>query len=587
MIVASGVQSGDFHVPVGLRSVLVIQLQRVDVGKPGQVDRRAGDAGGGELQGRETVRDDAHRDVVQKEVPLAVGHVTEGDAGGVGGSLAAEIHDILVIVVVGEEGRIDLIDAHERAAVSRVGDVTHMQHAGGGIFGTRVEGDSQTLQVFGEMGHDGGGRVRRVGAEDYAGRQGVRIMEGVGVHEGHREGVGGLRGAVESQPAVGEHVGTVTVEVLVVRENGVGAAFGHEGVDHTRCLGAVRTDGGHVPVVVGGGLQSGKGEGAAVKDGRHGAEVHLVGLAVVHHVFRGCAAPAEVGGRLGHVGHVQRGRLRTAGDDGDGDVVHEDAARLVARPVADVAERDVVVAARVAGLVEIDRVERVARARHGDGGHRHEGGNVHRIGHQTHLQRAQHVGAEQVLRLAGVELDAQIFDVLGDFRGHEDGGGAVLGADLQIAGAGIGVGGGSLQSREVHVPVEGVFDDALLRYGPAVHHAFGLEVDEVGGAGGRAAGYDGDLAVHVVRHLLAVRRDFDEVGGVRLQTADVNRVRRGGLVVPDSVALHLIAGEVAVVHAVPRESHAAFADGGDGQMLHFRAFGDLLQKDVVHTEVHQ
>ena len=120
-----------------------------------------------------------------------------------------------------------------------------------------------------------------------------------------------------------------------------------------------------------------------------------------------------------------------------------------------------------------------------------------------------------------------------------------------------------------------------------MHHAFGLEVDEVGGAGGRAAGYDGDLAVHVVRHLLAVRRDFDEVGGVRLQTADVNRVRRGGLVVPDSVALHLIAGEVAVVHAVPRESHAAFADGGDGQMLHLRAFGNLLQKDVVHTEVHQ
>ena len=179
-----------------------------------------------------------------------------------------------------------------------------------------------------------------------------------------------------------------------MREDGIGAALGHEGADGARRLGGVRADGGDVPVVVRGGLQAGEGEDAAVEDGRHEAEVHLVGAAVVNVVVCGIAAPAEVGTRLGHARHVEGGGLRTAGVDGDGDVVQVDGLHILASSAANVAEGDVVAVTRVAGLVEIDGLERVGRARHGDGGHLDEGGDIHRARHQTHLQRAQDVGGE-------------------------------------------------------------------------------------------------------------------------------------------------------------------------------------------------
>ena len=118
-------------------------------------------------------------------------------------------------------------------------------------------------------------------------------------------------------------------------------------------------------------------------------------------------------------------------------------------------------------------------------------------------------------------------------------------------------------------------------------HALGFEVDEVGGRGGRAVGQDDDLAVHILRNLFAIRSNLDDVGGVGQQTADLDRVSGGELGGPDGVAFHAVAGHVVVVKAIPGEFHTRLADRGDGQLLHLRAFGDLLQKDVVHAEVHQ
>ena len=301
----------------------------------------------------------------------------------------------------------------------------------------------------------------------------------------------------------------------MVRENGVGAALGHEGAHRARRLGAVLADGGNVPIVVRGGLQPGEDEGAAGESGRHEAEIQLVGPAVIDVVVRGGAVPAELGGRGRDVHHAQRGRLRTGSDDGDGDIVHKDATHIVGVDSrANVAESDVVAVTRDAGLAEIDGVQRIGCARHGNRGHRHEGGDVHRARHHAHLQGAQHVGGEERLGLAGVELDPQVLNVLVHFRGHENGRIARLRADFQISGAGIGVRGRSLQHREQHIPVVRVLDDTLLRYRPTMHHAFRLEINEIGSIGGRTVGHHGNRTVHILRNLVAFRRHLYDISGI-------------------------------------------------------------------------
>ena len=178
MEVTRGIQRSDLHIPIGLRRVLVIEFQRIDIGKPRQIRRRAGDVDRGELQGRETVRNDAHRDVIEEEEILVAAQIAESDVRGIRNGVVGEVHNILVIGIVREIGGHNLRDTHIRAAVNRIGDIAHLHHSGGGILGTGVEGDSQILQVLGEKRHDGDAGVRRTGAENHAGGQGARKLEG-------------------------------------------------------------------------------------------------------------------------------------------------------------------------------------------------------------------------------------------------------------------------------------------------------------------------------------------------------------------------------------------------------------------------